>query len=506
MPCRYRLIINLLQKETSMLLFSTILDIKDTLTKDEFIKLVIEWNQNTPHPENAIKGIEWDGSHNVRYGNTDMWLEIQEYRNGNTIAVRYEKVEIDGAIWDTDYVMNFDSRKMAIQLDRSFRADAQMKDLQFSTPYFITLLIEKGFIQDDESIPILKSPFMITDSNIDILASVINGTGHFAYPIIYISKNRDGSEPINASKLATRLKGVAHILVQEDSGTNAKIRAACENKNEYFGAIGIYYPNGTTYHQRVFSRAISGFDDELSEKIYRRVLQYSNSQNVEILLTWMGVNNALFRDRWSSRGYELIEAERAKKNAEDAREEAVREKNVSESLVEMTDEEIAGFKRQIESLTHDNERLLAENAGLRAKVNSIDAAPIILAGNENDFFIGEIKDIVLSVLSEELVRMGGENVKSRRADILRDILNSNEYERILEKKAESLKASFKGYTTMSSTLRRYLVDMGFTISEEGKHYRLKYYGDPRYHTTISKTASDHREGTNISTQIIRDMF
>ena len=40
-----------------MLLFSTLLDINDTLTKDAFIKLVIEWNQGSPHANNVISGI-----------------------------------------------------------------------------------------------------------------------------------------------------------------------------------------------------------------------------------------------------------------------------------------------------------------------------------------------------------------------------------------------------------------------------------------------------------------
>ena len=67
-----------------MLLFSTVLDINDTLTKDAFIQLVIDWNQGSPHEENIIRGIEWNGDRNVRFGDDRMWLDIQEYRNGNT--------------------------------------------------------------------------------------------------------------------------------------------------------------------------------------------------------------------------------------------------------------------------------------------------------------------------------------------------------------------------------------------------------------------------------------
>ena len=53
-----------------MLLFSTTLEINDSLTKDGFIELVLGWNKNTPHEANIIPGIEWDGisRENIDYG------------------------------------------------------------------------------------------------------------------------------------------------------------------------------------------------------------------------------------------------------------------------------------------------------------------------------------------------------------------------------------------------------------------------------------------------------
>lgn len=44
-----------------MLLFSTILDINESLTKEKFIELVIEWNQGSPHEQNIIKDLVWNG-------------------------------------------------------------------------------------------------------------------------------------------------------------------------------------------------------------------------------------------------------------------------------------------------------------------------------------------------------------------------------------------------------------------------------------------------------------
>jgi hypothetical protein len=127
-----------------MLLFSTLLEINDTMTPDSFIQLVLEWNQGSPHEENIIRGIEWKGERNVRYGSDKKWLAIEEYRNKNIIAIRYEKTEADGVVWDTDYVMNFNDMKMSVQLDRSYLEEALAIDPAFSTPHFITLLIEQG--------------------------------------------------------------------------------------------------------------------------------------------------------------------------------------------------------------------------------------------------------------------------------------------------------------------------------------------------------------------------
>ena len=41
-----------------MLLFSTILNINEILTKDTFVCL--EWNQGSPHANNIIPGIQWE--------------------------------------------------------------------------------------------------------------------------------------------------------------------------------------------------------------------------------------------------------------------------------------------------------------------------------------------------------------------------------------------------------------------------------------------------------------
>jgi len=492
-----------------MLLFSTLLDINDTLTKDAFIQSVIDWNQGSPHEANIIPGIKWNGEHNVRYGNKNMWLDIQEYRNGNIIAVRYEKTEEDGVVWDTDYVMNFNEMRMAIRLDRSYLADALTVDPKFSTPHYIALLSDRGYLIDDGDLPTSRFPSFIDKTNIDILGSIINDSKRYKLPVVYVSKNYDNSDPVDVKLLAKRLRGAAHVLVQKGKWLNQRIRQTCNNNNEYSGAVGVYFPNLAVQSKRFFYRAAKGYDQVMLDKVVRAVINYGISQKVDTLYTYQGVAYAMFLDRWKSRGEDLIELERAKNSAEFAqelaemeRDEAEKRREEADQLVDSTDEEIAEMRLKIEDLSQQNELLTAEVASLRAKLTGLDSQPIIYMGDEDDFFPGEIKDIVLRTLD----KASKDNPKSRRASVLSDIVRNNNYEHILDDKGKELKNKLRGYRSMSGSLRRYLEKLGLVITEEGKHYRMTYYGDARYHTTLSKTSSDIREGENSAMQIIRDMM
>ena len=110
-----------------MLLFSTILELKDTVSPDDFIQLVLKWNETSSHIENRVDGIDWHGEHSVRYGTDNLWLEFVELPEKNMIAVRHEKVNVDGVAWASDFIANFTERRIAIQLCRTDNQDAMSK-------------------------------------------------------------------------------------------------------------------------------------------------------------------------------------------------------------------------------------------------------------------------------------------------------------------------------------------------------------------------------------------
>ena len=498
-----------------MLLFSTILDIDESMTKDDFIKLVIKWNQGSPHANNVIPGIQWNGERNIRYGEDGRWLGIEEYRNQNIIAVRYEKKEDDGAVWDTDYVMNFNLMKMSVRLDRSYTEEALDADQKFSTPHFITLLIEQGYLKDDHKLPVQRSATVIDSENLNLLVDVINRKIKFNYPVVYVSKTYNDEDPVNVSYLASRLKGVAHVLVEEGNWLNNTIKEQCNSNNEYYGAIGIYYPSHGSSHRRYLYRSAVGYDSFLLEKVVRSVIQYTNTQMVDTLFTWQGVNNALLRDRLNSQREERLAAEAAQKAAEeeaakildalDEKEGRIRKKAFEEAndILDSFEEEMQKLQYQVESLTHTNEILQFENQGLKAKLDSRDNIPVLFMGDEYEFYSGEVKDLLLATLSEA---MKGIKSKSRRADVIRDIIKNNNYQKLSVTKAEEAKKILKNYDGMTAKTKQALKDLGFEITEDGKHYKVTYYGDGRYQTKYSKTPSDGRSGKNCALQTINMVF
>lgn len=167
-----------------------------------------------------------------------------------------QKREGDGAIWDTDYIMNFDSMEMTIQLERGYTEDALMEDFQFATPHFISMLIDVGYLMEDNGLLVLRQAITISEENLHLLTDVINGQTHYRLPIVYVSKTVYNHDPVSVSWLCSKLKGVAHVLLQEDKQTNWQIRSACNDNNEYFGGVGIYFPNGK--HRRFLYRTYIG--------------------------------------------------------------------------------------------------------------------------------------------------------------------------------------------------------------------------------------------------------
>lgn len=501
-----------------MLLYTAVLPIKEKLTKDDFIRLVLEWNRTSAYAVNRIPDIHWDGSRNVRFGSDRLWLQIEEYRNANTIAVRFEKKDDVGAVWDTEYVMNFTDRRMVIRLDRSYEENIVPEDVRFSTPHFISMLIEGGFVERDHGLHILREPHEITEENLSLLTDVINGEVPYHRPVVYISRTFDGRLPVDAARLAGLLKGVAHVLVQADASTTAAIREATDSNNPYNGAVGIYFPKNARKPWRGLCQAEQGTDERLQERVFRMVVQYGNTRQISPLYTWTGVTSAILRDRLASQSTERAQAEEGMRKALyeladlkaglDEREESMRRKAQADAraeadkLLESFEEDYRDVQKRADDLAREVDRLQAENEGLHRKL-AAGGQPVIFHGEQKDYYPGEIKDFVLAALIEACRSVEDQ---SRRRDVLQDIVQANGYEGLAAARAEELKRLLKGYRTMDAKTRSSLEAMGFTVEKDQNHWKVKYHGSDRYMAVLAATSSDVRSGKNDTANIIKRAF
>lgn len=480
-----------------MLLFSTILDMVPELTPEKFVEMVIDWNNTNKHPVNIIKDVHWTRGPRVsKYGDSILWMEILDYEDKNIMAVRYEKTEDTGVIWDTDYIMNFNEHKLSIQLERSYTDEPINPNAAFSTPYFLAKIIDAKVVKLDSDLEVLREPIAVDATNVSVLTDIATKKTSYKLPVVYVSKKEDGEYPVDINMLAYRLKGVAHVLAQEGD-IDASIRKAKADRGDYRGDIGIYYTNGRYVHMWRKYKPKASYNKESVDKIVDMLIKHCTLQKIDLMYTWQGVNNALLMDSLNTQRNKMLEAEEARNAAESEKESAQLE---ADKIYDAFAEEFDMLHKKIEDLTKRNERLTSENYGLLGKLNNTNDTPVIFMGKEQEFFPDEIKEFILDAISDAIKST---NTGTRRYDILKDILAKNQHKNIFKEKGNKLKQVLQGYKNITSaSINNLLKDMGFVLTEDGKHVKAIYNGDPRYTIALAKTPSDNRSGMNIANTII----
>lgn len=468
-----------------MLLFLTKLPVNNVLTNDEFVKLVVRWNQGSPHDK--MESICWDGhSKNVKYEEGKKFFAIEELRAHNTVAARFRKEDENGIIWTSDFILNNNEKRLVVRLDRETTEDTTIFVPKFNVPHLVKMLIRGNYLESDKEFEISDKVIAITKENYKLMEYIIQKKEKYMLPIVYVTKTWAGNYPLNTEKLSKRLQGVAHVLQETDSVVSKLLKDSCDGKNVHHGGIGIYYPNKAAACKRFNSARYLGNEDALIEKIVRNVYRYSNQQIQERIYTWDGIQNELLSLRY--------------KSLEIKRKEILDE---NEELYDVFDEQLSEQAKTIEEQNRRIAALEQENYGLRNKIDGMDEVPLLYFGEEEELYDGEIREIVLDILSEHLKT---QKAKSRRSHIINDLLENNEFQNIPEIKRTEIRKIFKGYSSLTTAMKQSLRELGFEIKSDHKHYKLEYYGDSRYIATASKTGSDCRAGENLISEITKNIL
>ena len=468
-----------------MQIYSAIFPVKESLSQDDLINLVIEWNQGSPH--NKISNLNWDGKkRNIKFEDGNLSLAIEEIRTYNTIAIRFHQFDENNIIWNTDIVVNFNTHIFSIKIDRETTADTIGFIHRFKTPILVNMLLDRDFIGMDNDLEISAKEIPIKKDNYKVIENIICRNTVYSMPVIYVTKSW-GRYPLRVHTLAYRLRGVAHVLIEEDADVCKFLKDSCRGMNSHHGSIGIYYPGSSAPYKIITPRRYEGQEETLIDRIVNMVCRYMNQQARDKMMTWEGVQNELLKLRYVS-----------------ATEKKAKAENEVSEVYENFSDELEEKERTIEELNNRVMALQAENQGLRAKYEQVSEIPLIYYGEEDELYEGEIKDHILETLQKQMqqVKKG-----TRKEIILQDILESNELTGALEEKRAEIKRILKGYTKVGDSLKRDLKAYGFIITKDGGHYKLTYKGDSRYLFTMASSGSDsQRGGENLIGDIIRDML
>lgn len=267
-------------------------------------------------------------------------------------------------------------------------------------------------------------------------------------------------------------------LVEPSREFSRALQPQVFSQNPYGGFVGIAFQSGEWTRLDP-----SDFSDEydLRREIFARIQQ--------------SLLNRRFMPRCS---WTTIQARDARKQ----RTETEKELSADEYAV-IFDQEISAKDEQIYQSEIEISRLQSIIQQLRRSNPPQDGGVSLRVDSEQELEHLEFYQVILDCLGANI-----QNIEdgTRRYHIISAIIESNNNEKTLLEKREAIKRILRGYRVMDASLRSELTSLGFTISEDGKHYKLTYRGDPRYQYTLSKSGSDARGGLNAAAGISRLCF
>lgn len=333
----------------------------------------------------------------------------------------------------------------------------------------------------DGPLRVSNQPRLLAGHELPLAADLILGNSDHRLPIVYVSACFQPGHAIDPRRLASRLAGRAHVVVEPGNSFSRQLQALTKSTNVYGGTVGIYWPEGgepRRFYLGTLYQTAAELGDAIREDLHRTLRQRRPLPRC----TW-----AHLREQVSQNTIAALKSAGSLS---------------IDDCIRSFGEEIAAKEQLLQEAEEEIERLRQE---LRQREIRPDDGNILLSpGTERNFYDQEILGIVLDALADARKYVRPD---SRRQHVLQSIVDANPLpHRIATTRHETLKDLLCGMTTIDARIRRGLESMGFRISNGGKHYKLLYQGDDRYTYSLPQSGSDRRGGLKAASDISRLMF
>ena len=461
-----------------MLVFSTRLPLKRSVTQEDCIRLFMDWVINSPHYH--MGDLEYDVTSREDFECTrgSVTFSIRHYRDekAELSACRLENRE-EKAVWYNDciFLREGEDPSLLIQLDCS-RTDFDADLPRVKKPYIVRQCVEKGLCRDDGGIPVTGAPLMPEEEALyPICTAVMRGEYAYSMPVVYVSCDYWGHTDVNPLYLAQQLSGMAHVFAEQSYDTALRLKEDTGGNNAYRGWVGIYFP-GTGLCQRY---GLTYYPDK--DAMTREIID----------AVWDALANRLDASVYSWNQIIALQARQKMRQWQDI---SAQDKEQLNLFMDTFDQENAGLRAKIDELNKQVYALGNQVSSLREQLAARpEEDSFYRPGEEKELYPGERCDLLRSILSQ-VVEKYPEN--SRAEALIRSMLAANPRVGGCSKLIDTIREVFRNGEKLSNVDRKRLEGLGFTITEEGSHNKLVFL-DPRYTFTASKTPSDRRGGNNL---------
>ena len=463
-----------------MLSFATEFPVEATRTSVDFLAAVREWLLGSPHTvfeASDLSEIEAKDEFSAKKSNE--LIETLKYQatGSDMAAIRYTKWD-RGLEWVSTIVFSR-GQPSWIGIRTSCESQHPAAKLPIAKkPVFVqTVLTRLGGGADGE-IKVQAIPLRLTNSDIPLAARCVSGRAGCRLPLVYVSARFQGGHLVNVDSLAEALAGMAHVLVEPNRPFSLRLMSEVSSQNVYGGAIGVYWPEGGC-RRSFFLHHESESPSEMERAVVEEVRSALVNRRPLARVTWSAVQELISRRTFA----------------------ALRDQGSTEvqRYVDEFDKELKSKQEELEDAEREIARLEAEVRKYQAQ-SPMQSGLFLQTAPEQDLYAGELLGVVGDAITDAVTRVTED---SRRQHILKSIVAANPPTGEAEAMRNRLKSLLRDFRSMEAKVRSALQDMGFEISEEGKHYKIVFQGDERYTFTMPKSGSDHRGGLNLAGDISR---
>ncbi|MCG5260097.1 hypothetical protein EM868_06785 [Cupriavidus gilardii] len=467
-----------------MISFATELPLKATTTTDHFFAAIREWILGSPHSMFRSEDLlEFGGANEWSQARSQERLEFlrPDPHSNSSAAIRYSSAQ-GGLEWVSTVVFWHAGSTAWIGIRVSCESNRPSARLPVAKkPFLVRTILNRLQPGLDGELQTSDKPILLANSEVPLAARCISGHTGSYLPIVYVSAQFRGGYAVNVDALAKTLSGMAHVVVEPNRPFSLRLMEEVKGENVFGGSAGIYWPSSGG-RRSFFDRRFYSSSKDVERDIYEEVRKALVNRRPQPLGTWASIQEQVSRST-------IAKLRQAGSTQLD-------------EYIENFDKELGAKQQALEDAEREIARLGAEVRRFQA-TSPMQAGLSLITSPEQDLYAGEISDIVHDALEDAMSRVPE---GSRRQHVLTRLVAANPRRGDGEAIRGKIKALLRDYRSMDAKVRGALQELGFEISEEGKHIKVCFQGDDRYTYILPKTGSDNRGGLNSANEICRKFF